>query len=43
MLANWQSAVRRFRQVVPVARVQAQAAPEPATEPSPESVPKTAA
>jgi glutamate synthase (ferredoxin) len=41
LLADWESSVARFRQVVPVARVQAQAAPEPAV--SAESVPKTAA
>jgi glutamate synthase domain-containing protein 2 len=43
MLADWQPALRRFRQVVPVARTQAQAAPEPAADPAAESVPKTAA
>jgi len=43
LLADWTSAIARFRQVVPVARVQAPAATEPATEPSQESVPKTAA
>ena len=32
-----------FRQVVPVARVQAQAAPEPVAETSVENAPKTAA
>jgi glutamate synthase (ferredoxin) len=43
LLADWPSAVKGFRQVVPVARMQAQAAPEPATKASEESAPKTAA
>jgi len=43
MLEDWQVALATFRQVVPVARVQAQAAPEPAAETSVENVPKTAA
>jgi glutamate synthase domain-containing protein 3 len=30
MLADWDSAMAKFRQLVPVAAVQAQAAPEPA-------------
>src|SRR5712671_4851281 len=41
MLADWYSALGRFRQVVPVAPLQAQAAVEPAV--STESAPKTAA
>src|SRR5713226_6022693 len=41
LLADWGSALGRFRQVVPVARLQAQAAVEPAV--SAESAPKTAA
>ncbi len=41
LLADWGSALGRFRQVVPVARLQAQAAVEPAV--STESAPKTAA
>ncbi len=31
MLANWEAALKRFRQMVPVAAVQAPTAPEPAT------------
>jgi glutamate synthase (NADPH/NADH) large chain/glutamate synthase (ferredoxin) len=42
MLANWASAVAQFRQVVPVARLQAQAAQDAAAQ-SQESAPKTAA
>jgi len=41
MLADWASAVEKFRQVVPVARLQAQA--EQAATASQESAPKTAA
>jgi len=43
ILENWAAALTTFRKVVPVARVQAQAAPEPVADPSEESVPKTAA
>jgi glutamate synthase (NADPH/NADH) large chain/glutamate synthase (ferredoxin) len=43
MLEDWEVALARFRQVVPVARVQAAAAPEPVADPSPENAPKTAA
>jgi hypothetical protein len=43
MLEDWEVALARFRQVVPVAKVQAAAAPEPVADPSPESAPKTAA
>jgi len=42
MLANWASTVAQFRQVVPVARLQAQAAQDAAAQ-SQESAPKTAA
>ncbi len=42
MLANWASAVAHFRQVVPVARLQTQAAQDAAAQ-SQESAPKTAA
>ena len=42
MLANWASAVAQFRQVVPVAQLQAQAAQDAAAQ-SQESAPKTAA
>jgi glutamate synthase domain-containing protein 2/glutamate synthase domain-containing protein 1/glutamate synthase domain-containing protein 3 len=40
MLADWQGALRKFRQLVPVAAVQAQAAPEPAATESREEAPK---
>jgi glutamate synthase domain-containing protein 2/glutamate synthase domain-containing protein 1/glutamate synthase domain-containing protein 3 len=43
MLEDWEVALAGFRQVVPVARVQAQAAPEPVAETSVENAPKTAA
>jgi glutamate synthase domain-containing protein 3 len=43
MLADWEVALAGFRQIVPVARVQAQAAPEPVAETSVENAPKTAA
>ncbi|HEX9097431.1 MAG TPA: glutamate synthase large subunit [Candidatus Dormibacteraeota bacterium] len=43
MLENWEVALAGFRQVVPVAKVQAQAATEPVADPSTEDVPKTAA
>jgi len=43
MLDDWEVALAGFRQVVPVARVQAQATVEPVTDPSEESVPKPAA
>jgi glutamate synthase domain-containing protein 3 len=43
MLKDWTVALAGFRQVVPVARVQAPAAPEPVAEPSTENAPKTAA
>jgi len=41
MLADWVSALRKFRQLVPVATVQAQTMPEPTTEIR-EEAPKTA-
>ena len=40
MLADWQNALRKFRQLVPVATVQAPAAPEPAAIESREEAPK---
>jgi hypothetical protein len=44
MLADWQSAIAKFRQVVPVARLQAQAEQaEQAAAQSQQSAPKTAA
>jgi glutamate synthase (NADPH/NADH) large chain len=43
MLKDWEAALASFRQVVPVAKVQAQAAPEPVAETSVEDAPKTAA
>jgi glutamate synthase (NADPH/NADH) large chain len=43
MLEDWGVALARFRQVVPVARVQAQATPELVADPSTENAPKTAA
>jgi glutamate synthase (ferredoxin) len=43
MLEDWEVALAGFRQVVPVARVQAQAPPEPVAETSVENAPKTAA
>jgi glutamate synthase domain-containing protein 2/glutamate synthase domain-containing protein 1/glutamate synthase domain-containing protein 3 len=43
MLEDWEVALAGFRQVVPVARVQAAAAPEPVAETSVEDAPKTAA
>ena len=42
MLADWDSALRRFRQLVPVAAVQAHTAPEPAAMETREEAPKTA-
>ena len=42
MLADWESALREFRQLVPVAAVQAQAAPEPAAVEERTEAPKTA-
>ena len=42
MLADWNSALRKFRQLVPVAAVQAQTAPEPAAIEVRETTPKTA-
>jgi glutamate synthase domain-containing protein 3 len=42
MLADWGSALRRFRQLVPVAAVQAPVAPEPAAMEAREEAPKTA-
>jgi len=44
MLADWDNALKKFRQMVPVAAVQAQTAPEPApAEPAKDAAPKTAA
>ena len=43
MLAHWDGALRSFRQMVPVAAVQAPAVPEPAVAESQENAPKTAA
>jgi glutamate synthase (ferredoxin) len=43
LLEDWEVALAGFRQVVPVAKVQAQAAPEPVAETSVENAPKTAA
>jgi glutamate synthase (NADPH/NADH) large chain len=43
MLADWGAALAGFRQIVPVARVQAQAAPEPVADPSPKNAPTTVA
>ena len=43
MLADWDHALKKFRQMVPVAAVQAQAAPESAPAETRESVPKSAA
>jgi len=43
MLADWEHALKTFRQLVPVAAAQAQAAPEPAAAETREDAPKTAA
>jgi glutamate synthase domain-containing protein 2/glutamate synthase domain-containing protein 1/glutamate synthase domain-containing protein 3 len=43
VLADWSVGLARFRQIVPAARLQAQSEPVPATQPSQESAPKTAA
>src|SRR4029077_14692399 len=43
LLADWTSAIAKFRQIVPVARIQAQAQAEQAATASQESAPKTAA
>jgi glutamate synthase (ferredoxin) len=43
MLADWDDALKAFRQMVPVAAVQAQAAPEPAPAETREGVPRPAA
>jgi glutamate synthase domain-containing protein 2/glutamate synthase domain-containing protein 1 len=43
MLDNWAVTLAGFRQVVPVAKVQSQAAPELVADPSTENAPKTAA
>src|ERR1700694_5023378 len=43
MLKDWAVALAGFRQVVPVARMQAQAAPELVADPSTENAPRTAA
>jgi len=43
MLEDWEVALAGFRQVVPVAKVQTQATPEPVAEASVEDVPNTAA
>ncbi|HEX3509387.1 MAG TPA: glutamate synthase-related protein, partial [Candidatus Dormibacteraeota bacterium] len=42
MLAEWDGTLRKFRQLVPVAAVQAQTAPEPAAMETREATPKTA-
>jgi len=42
MLADWENALTKFRQLVPVAAVQAQTAPEPAATDARQDVPKTA-
>jgi Glutamate synthase domain 3 len=42
MLADWESALRKFRQLVPVATVHAQAMPEPAAMETREEAPKPA-
>jgi glutamate synthase (NADPH/NADH) large chain len=42
-LSDWDRALKRFRQIVPVAAVQAPAVPEPAQVEAPEKEPKTAA
>ncbi len=42
MLAEWAGAVKTFRQIIPIATVQAQAAPEPVPAETRESVRKTA-
>ena len=42
MLGDWERALRKFRQLVPVAAVQGQAAPEPAAVEVRETTPKTA-
>jgi len=42
LLADWRSAIGRFRQVVPVARLQAEATPDTAAQPE-ANAPKTAA
>jgi glutamate synthase domain-containing protein 3 len=43
LLADWDRAVKRFRQIVPVAAIQTQAVPEPVASETPEKAPKTAA
>jgi len=43
LLADWDRALERFRQLVPVTRVQAPAAPEPTPAEAREDAPKTAA
>jgi len=43
LLADWKSAIAKFRQVVPVARIQEQALAEQAAAQAQESAPKTAA
>jgi hypothetical protein len=43
MLEDWEVALAGFRQVVPVVKVEAQAAPEPVAETSAENLPRTAA
>jgi glutamate synthase domain-containing protein 3 len=43
MLANWDRALKTFRQVVPVAAAQAQPVPEPAATETPANAPKSAA
>ena len=43
LLGDWDRAVKRFRQIVPVAAIQTQAVPEPVASAAPENAPKTAA
>jgi glutamate synthase domain-containing protein 3 len=43
MLEHWAAALATFRQLVPVAKVQAQTALEPVADPSTENAPRTAA
>jgi glutamate synthase domain-containing protein 3 len=42
MMADWDRALKMFRQMVPVAAVQAPSAPEPVTAETRENAPKTA-
>jgi glutamate synthase domain-containing protein 3 len=43
LLGDWDRALKTFRQIVPVAAVQAAAVPEPTQEETAEKQPKTAA